>query len=51
MTPLSVLQMNWLARDVPLHATSTGKAFLAWLPPDEAAGLLEDHSPPSRTGP
>jgi DNA-binding IclR family transcriptional regulator len=26
---------------VPLHATSTGKAFLAWLPPEEARGLLD----------
>ena len=26
---------------MPLHATSTGKAFLAWLPADEARGLLD----------
>ena len=43
--PPSVLQISWLAREVPLHATSTGKAFLAWLPPDEARGLLEDPLP------
>ncbi|MEJ7743808.1 MAG: IclR family transcriptional regulator C-terminal domain-containing protein [Nocardioidaceae bacterium] len=41
MAPPSVLAVNWLAREVPLHATSTGKAFLAWLPPEEALGLLE----------
>ena len=41
VAPPSVLPINWLAREVPLHATSTGKAFLAWLPPDEARGLLE----------
>jgi DNA-binding IclR family transcriptional regulator len=43
--PPSVLQISWLAREVPLHATSTGKAFLAWLPPDEARGLLADPLP------
>ncbi len=41
VAPPSVLAVNWLAREVPLHATSTGKAFLAWLPPEEARGLLE----------
>lgn len=41
VAPPSVLAVNWLAREVPLHATSTGKALLAWLPPVEAVGLLE----------
>jgi DNA-binding IclR family transcriptional regulator len=41
VAPPSVLVVSWLAREVPLHATSTGKAFLAWLPPDEACRLLE----------
>jgi DNA-binding IclR family transcriptional regulator len=41
VAPPSVLAVNWLAREVPLHATSTGKAFLAWLPAAEAQGLLE----------
>jgi DNA-binding IclR family transcriptional regulator len=41
VAPPSVMAINWLAREVPLHATSTGKAFLAWLPTDEALGLLE----------
>ena len=40
VAPPSVLTVNWLARPVPLHATSTGKAWLAWLPPPEARGLL-----------
>jgi DNA-binding IclR family transcriptional regulator len=35
-----VLTVNWLARPVPLHATSTGKAWLAWLPEAEARGVL-----------
>src|SRR5258707_15413107 len=26
---------NWFGRDVPLHATSTGKAYLAFMSPDE----------------
>jgi DNA-binding IclR family transcriptional regulator len=39
--PVSVLTVSWLAREVPLHATSTGKAFLATLPEPEALGLLK----------
>jgi DNA-binding IclR family transcriptional regulator len=46
VAPPSVLAVSWLARDVPLHATSTGKAYLAWLDEDEVRGLLE--SPLSR---
>ncbi len=41
VAPVSVLAVNWLAREVPLHATSTGLAYLAWLPEAEARGLLE----------
>lgn len=41
VAPSSVLAVSWLAREVPLHATSTGKAFLAWLPSSEALGLIE----------
>ncbi len=40
VAPPSVLTVSWLARPVPLHATSTGKAWLAWLPEAEARGLL-----------
>jgi DNA-binding IclR family transcriptional regulator len=40
VAPPSVLTVNWLARPVPLHATSTGKAWLAWLPEAEARGVL-----------
>jgi DNA-binding IclR family transcriptional regulator len=39
--PMSVLTVSWLSREVPLHATSTGKAFLASLPEPEAVGLLK----------
>ncbi len=31
---------NWLGRQLPLHATSAGKVFLAWLPEDEREALL-----------
>ena len=41
VAPPSVMAINWVAREVPLHATSTGKAFLAWLPPEEARRLLD----------
>jgi DNA-binding IclR family transcriptional regulator len=40
VAPPAVLTVNWLARPVPLHATSTGKAWLAWLPEAEARGML-----------
>lgn len=40
VSPPAVLTVNWLARPVPLHATSTGKAWLAWLPEPEARGVL-----------
>jgi DNA-binding IclR family transcriptional regulator len=35
-----VMAADWLGRAVPLHATSTGKALLAWLPGDELDSLL-----------
>src|SRR5215210_7807984 len=34
-----VMAPNWLGHTVPLHASSTGKAFLAALPPDELDAL------------
>src|SRR5262249_37524542 len=40
VAPPAVLTVNWLARPVPLHATSTGNAWLAWLPEQEARGVL-----------
>ena len=45
VAPRSVLAVSWLAREVPLHATSTGKAFLAWLPTEEAISMLEHPLP------
>jgi DNA-binding IclR family transcriptional regulator len=45
VAPPSVLAISWLARDVPLHATSTGKAYLAWLEPAEVRGMLESPLP------
>ena len=40
VAPSSVMAANWLGRAVPLHATSSGKAWLAWLPAREAHALL-----------
>jgi DNA-binding IclR family transcriptional regulator len=40
VTPPVVLSAKWLGRQVPLHATSTGKALLAWLPATEVESLL-----------
>ena len=31
---------NWLGRPIPLHATSSGKVFLAWLPDEERRSVL-----------
>lgn len=36
----NVLLATWRWRQVALHATSTGKAYLAWLPRDEVALVL-----------
>jgi DNA-binding IclR family transcriptional regulator len=37
--PPQVIAPNWLGRPAPLHATSSGKAFLAWLSPEERVVL------------
>src|SRR2546430_99293 len=39
-SPTAVLSARWLGWQAPLHATSTGKAFLAGLPWSEVASLL-----------
>jgi DNA-binding IclR family transcriptional regulator len=36
-----IMSPNWLGRSVALHATSSGKAFLAWLPKEERRVLLQ----------
>ena len=33
---------SWTGKDAVMHATATGKAFLAWLPAPERAALLPD---------
>jgi len=38
--PTAVLTASWLGRSVPLHATSTGKALLAFLPAAELRQVL-----------
>ena len=38
--PPGVPSPNWLGRPIPLHATSSGKVFLAWLPASELDALL-----------
>jgi DNA-binding IclR family transcriptional regulator len=38
--PPQIMAPNWFGRTVPLHATSTGKAYLAFLPPDERDATL-----------
>lgn len=40
VTPAAVVTASWLGRTVPVHATSTGKAFLAFLPADQVSRLL-----------
>jgi DNA-binding IclR family transcriptional regulator len=38
--PPQIMAPNWFGRPVPLHATSTGKAYLAFLTPEEQAIAL-----------
>ena len=45
VTPIAVLTASWLGRTVALHATSTGKALLAFLPPERAAAGAARHAP------
>jgi DNA-binding IclR family transcriptional regulator len=40
VTPRAVLTASWLGRSVPLHATSTGKALLAFLPAPQVRRVL-----------
>ncbi len=40
--PTAVLTAGWLGRTVPLHATSTGKALLAFLPAAEVSRVLAE---------
>jgi DNA-binding IclR family transcriptional regulator len=40
VTPTAVLTASWLGRTVALHATSTGKVLLAFLPPGELQRVL-----------
>lgn len=43
VAPSSIVTAKWLGRSVPLHATSTGKALLAFLPVREVERLLPRH--------
>jgi DNA-binding IclR family transcriptional regulator len=43
--PPGVMMPSWLDRPLPLHATSGGKAFLAWLRPDERDAILPNELP------
>src|SRR5947209_5025052 len=38
--PPQIMAPNWFGRTVPLHATSTGKAYLAFMPRDEQDAAL-----------
>jgi DNA-binding IclR family transcriptional regulator len=40
VTPTAVLTASWLGRSVPVHATSTGKAMLAYLPAEQVRRVL-----------
>jgi DNA-binding IclR family transcriptional regulator len=43
--PPNVAVPSWLGKPLPLHATSGGKAFLAWLRPDERDAILPHELP------
>jgi DNA-binding IclR family transcriptional regulator len=38
--PPNLVMPSWLGKPLPLHATSGGKVFLAWLGPDERNAIL-----------
>ncbi len=40
--PPQIMAPNWLGRPVPLHATSSGKAFLAFLADEERDAVLRE---------
>jgi DNA-binding IclR family transcriptional regulator len=42
VTPTAVLTASWLGRSVPLHATSTGKAMLAFAPAEQVRRVLTE---------
>jgi DNA-binding IclR family transcriptional regulator len=42
VAPATVMTANWLGRHVPLHATSSGKTWLAWLPSTELDSMLTE---------
>src|SRR5580658_6245973 len=43
--PPHIMAPNWLDKPLPLHATSGGKAFLAWLSRDERDAILPAELP------
>jgi DNA-binding IclR family transcriptional regulator len=43
--PPNVMAPNWLDKPLPLHATSGGKVFLAWLRRDERDAILPKELP------
>lgn len=43
--PPVVLTARWLGQQVPIHATSAGKAYLAWLPEAEIDAMLAEPLP------
>lgn len=53
VAPSTVLTARWLGRQVPVHATSAGKALLAWLPDEEVSAIcsapLVGYTPTTRT--
>jgi DNA-binding IclR family transcriptional regulator len=43
--PPNLMAPSWLGKPLPLHATSGGKAFLAWLPAAERDAILPKELP------
>jgi DNA-binding IclR family transcriptional regulator len=43
--PPNLVVPSWLGKPLPLHATSGGKVFLAWLGPDERDAILPKELP------
>jgi DNA-binding IclR family transcriptional regulator len=43
--PVNMVMPSWLGKPLPLHATSGGKIFLAWLRPEERDAVLPKELP------
>ena len=44
-SPKPIMHVGWVGRRLPLHASASGKALLAWMDPEDARALLPSPLP------